>query len=103
MNLHPEFKLTAEILDNVRTLHAAHATHDEIIWYLFRAGVPKPAVMLALRITGVMGLGEAKEITHEHPAFEFRRANDEAFHESVIDAWDEIEAAERAEVAHTAA
>ena len=98
----PRFELTEERLSTLRCMHNEGSSFDEMIWFLFKAGVPKPGVILALRITGVMGLAEAKETTHNHPAFEFRRADDEAFRESLFTALEESRELGYAEPAHLA-
>ncbi len=102
MNLDPRFELTDEILKALHSMREKGSPHDEIIWYLFHAGVPKPGVILGLRVANIMGLGQAKEITHNHPAFEFRRTNDEAFRDSLfaeLEASGEIEYLEQSHIA----
>ncbi len=91
--------VTSELVEELRRLVADGMPTEELIWFLYRQGVTKPGAKSALHRAGVMSLGKAKLAVHDSRAYEFRRAADEAFHESALTALDVIEKQERANAA----
>ncbi len=96
MTTDEQLGLNAQILAEVARLATAGTTYEAMIQYLHDAGVSKPGATIALRRMKVMPMSETKIAVHYHPAYEDRRASDEAFQDSAFAAWEEIQARERA-------
>lgn len=84
------------LLDDLRANYAAGMSPNEMISWLHDREVTKPGATLALRLTGVMPVADTKIAVHLHPSYAYRREADEAFHESVVAALEELNRSEAA-------
>ena len=100
MKIDAQFGVTNALLDQLRAMMSTGSTLDQAIWFLFHANVPKPGVILALRLAEIADLRAAKIAVHRHPAFSFRRETDEEFSENMLQS---LETARRDEERQTAA
>ena len=64
---------------------------EALIAYMRAKGLPKPQCIRALANAMHIGLGDAKNAVHFSPTWGDRRASDEAFHEGVFEALEQIQ------------
>jgi hypothetical protein len=79
-----------EILERLQALHAGGVSSEEMIGELARASMPKPLVTVALRQAGIMTLRQAQDAVHHSQAYAYRKADDEAFQDSVLNTFDDL-------------
>ena len=87
--------ITDQILSELKQMRNGGATAEQIIAHAKQAGVPKGAVTVALRLSGVMSLRNAKMAVHYSEAYASSREQSEVFEQSIFDALKQIEQAEQ--------
>ncbi len=65
------------------------ASHEALVSRMRSAGLQKPQSIRLLSIATNISLGEAKRIVHFSPVWDDRRASDDAFHETAMQALEE--------------
>jgi len=89
MNARP-ITIPEEIQVAVQAKADSGASFEELSQLMADLGLGKIDAIKLLRDITKMDLGAAKEFIHYSPAWAFRRANDEAFHESLYKALEEL-------------
>jgi ribosomal protein L7/L12 len=101
MNARP-ITIPEEIEAAVQSKADSGATFEELSQFMADLGLGKVEAIKLLRDTTKLDLAEAKEFIHYSQAWAFRRANDEAFHESLFAALEELKLLEEEPAARLA-
>jgi ribosomal protein L7/L12 len=84
--------ITQEIKVAIQKAVANGESAEQLSKRMADLGLEKTAAIKLLRETAKMDLAAAKELIHFSPAWAFRRKADEAFHESLYEGLEELNA-----------
>ena len=84
-------KVDEKLAARTQTILQSSIGFEEAIAFLRLQGESKIDTIRMLVVTANLGLGEAKRIVHLSPAWHDRRAHDDAFHDSLVQAVDALQ------------